>query len=789
MLTNPAVKKKDLYYKLTGFLRHSIFIAFYVLSLQLIFATINNCSMNPLLLVLLLLGIAALSWWKIHWSLYCLLMAIPLVNGLHLLQFIPPLSLFSSIFASIYLLWLPRRLLFTQQNILPRTEVGHLVDILSGIVILSLIVSYLPYPLDSILYQFWHNPFEAYDQLSSSTQGANVLLQGLFFFRIMELEINHRSKWCKLISVFYFQVPIIVFFLVLQMIYRVPALSLGYGFYAPLDDIHSFGSYIAVLFFIFLAIVYGGHLKQKLFTGPFLALILLFVILSYSRATWLAVMVVSTVFLINKLSLRKKVLVISSILLALLAFNLFPNILIKSNQNYLSRLGHVLVLKGQQSDYLRVVLWKRALNIISDFPITGSGIGTFWKISPLYQDFSVSDFKDYYENAHNYFLQFGSDLGLPALLIFLSILFFTDKAGFRVSSQVPEFAPFVKGLLFGLSAYLITCLTGHPLLLSNQQFLFWFVISMIVTPYAFASHRGGDRTGNLSRDTSRFMVVLTMMVLAGYALEYGPGFWRVSNEERKYEYGFYPYEAWNGKKVRWTGEKAFSRLEVAGSLMSFNVYALSYDIHPKGLNFKLFVNRKLFDEINFYKNETRNLRYYLPYKKGEYIEIKVVVSKTFIPLRLGLSQDARKLGLAMSEIKFGDEIPKEGVGFYAMEAWQGIYIEGWPAHRPFKVRWTGLQASINIKDNYKDGMTLFLIAPHQDVAELPVRLNILTNGTLLREIVFTENQWKKVYLDQNMLKAKDVLTFQVNKTFNPKLLGLSEDNRDLGVAVAVLQDE
>lgn len=63
--------------------------------------------------------------------------------------------------------------------------------------------------------------------------------------------------------------------------------------------------------------------------------------------------------------------------------------------------------------------------------------------------------------------------------MFLGILFYAYSAGFDVLRERGESKYLVKGLLFGLSAYLITMLTIHPLLLSNQQFLFWFVIAVI----------------------------------------------------------------------------------------------------------------------------------------------------------------------------------------------------------------------------------------------------------------------------------------------------------------------
>jgi hypothetical protein len=784
MMTNLAIREQDLFRKLFEFLRYSIFLAFYVLSLQLIFITMNHRTINPLLLGSLLLGAAAFSWWKIHWSLYGLLIAIPFVNGLHLLDFIPPLSLLTSIFASIYLVWLPRRLFFEKETISPRTEVGHLVDILSGIVILSLIVTYLPYPLDVILHQFWRNPFEAYDELFFSTHGAHILLQGLFFYRVMELETKSQRPWKNIIPVLYIQASVIILFSIIQLIFRLPEPNQGVGIFAPFEDIHSYGSYIVVLFFFFLNMMFVGHLWHKLFNSVYMGFFFLFAVLSYSRATWLAVIVIGTLFILYKLSMRKRIFLISCILLVLLFINLSPDILLKTHQSYLQRLSSLVTRKGLQDVSVdgRIELWKRALGIMSDFPITGSGIGTFYRISPLYQDPDIGRYKDFYENAHNYFLQFASDLGLPALFVFMSILFFAYKDSFLVFRKNSESAAFLKGLLFGLAAYLITCLTGHPLLLSDQQFLFWFVITSIVVSRGFIKQQA--RSDKVFPKPRMLFFLLAAMLISAYAYD----LWGMPRKQQ-YEYGFYGYEDWGGKKVRWTGKKAVSRTEVKGNLMSLEVFTSQYNIGLKGLNFKVFVNKKLWDEVNFAKSETRNLKYYIPYKKSELVEIKTEVDRTFIPIRLGLSKDSRNLGVAISEIKFSDELPKDGVGFFGMETWTGMKIHGWPKGMPLKFRWTGLRASMNIKGKFKHGVTLFLMSGHPDVGKNPVIVEILGGGGLIREIVLMDNQWKKVYLDQDMVKAKDVLTFQINRTFNPKLLGFSEDNRDLGVAVAVLQEK
>jgi hypothetical protein len=262
----------------------------------------------------------------------------------------------------------------------------------------------------------------------------------------------------------------------------------------------------------------------------------------------------------------------------------------------------------------------------------------------------------------------------------------------------------------------------------------------------------------------------------------------MSQEERKYEYGFYSYEDVKGKKVRWTERKAFSKTVVMGSVIDFDVYAMPHNIGSRGLNFKVFINNELWDEINFTKGEMRRLRYYIPFNKNELIGITTVVNKTFIPIRMGLNKDTRQIGVGISEMKFVDEVPTEGIGFWGVETLTGEPIPGWPKNTQAKFRWTGLRASMNIKDRFKNGVTFFLHSSHPDVANNPVRVNILSDGRLTQEVVLMDHQWKKVFLHHDLLKGSSMLTFKINRTLNPKLLGLSEDYRDLGVAVAIPEE-
>ena len=69
-----------------------------------------------------------------------------------------------------------------------------------------------------------------------------------------------------------------------------------------------------------------------------------------------------------------------------------------------------------------------AFPIIQDFPIFGSGGGSFYSIFPSYQDLELNQF---YDHAHNEYLQFAIEFGLAGAFVLLVILLFTFYKAFR----------------------------------------------------------------------------------------------------------------------------------------------------------------------------------------------------------------------------------------------------------------------------------------------------------------------------------------------------------------------
>ena len=147
------------------------------------------------------------------------------------------------------------------------------------------------------------------------------------------------------------------------------------------------------------------------------------------------------------------------------------------------------------------------------------------------------------KNAHNYFIQFASDVGIPTLFLLLVVILLAFRQAFKMHPNTGDENSLRKGLMVGVGGYLLTCLLGHPLLLSNQQLLFWFAVagmSFIAEP------KGISGGGFLDSRRARMMVaaVLGAVLLAGYGYK-----WVTFREWRGYEFGFYPYEQWDAGQM------------------------------------------------------------------------------------------------------------------------------------------------------------------------------------------------------------------------------------------------
>jgi len=251
--------------------------------------------------------------------------------------------------------------------------------------------------------------------------------------------------------------------------------------------------------------------------------------------------------------------------------------------------------------------------------------------------------------------------------------------------------------------------------------------------------------------------------------------------------GFYYREKWpDGAYYRWTDKEALIKLR-KGGLLELTFICSHPDVEMNPVFLSVSFGTSDLDRISFIRKGAITRQYYIPEATNKNMKLIFKISRTWNPKKMGVNLDKRNLGVAVSEIKYMNKVPKQDVGFYGWEN-LGVYkIPGWPHDVPQRFRWTGKQATIKLGIESKNGLRLFLMCAHPKTDEDPILVNILCDDKLIYQEKFSVNQWKDVLLSPAELKDRKTLTIQVSRTWNPKASGYSEDDRDLGVAVAVLK--
>jgi putative inorganic carbon (hco3(-)) transporter len=127
-------------------------------------------------------------------------------------------------------------------------------------------------------------------------------------------------------------------------------------------------------------------------------------------------------------------------------------------------------------------VWRMALAMISDFPMTGAGLGMFQPVSDLLYGRAFIFSKDVsLPHAHNLALQVAVDQGLPGLVFFILLsgcLVVTVRAALRNAGS-PELRGLAAGASGGLLAYYVFGVTDAVGLGEKPGIIFWLLVAVI----------------------------------------------------------------------------------------------------------------------------------------------------------------------------------------------------------------------------------------------------------------------------------------------------------------------
>lgn len=357
------------------------------------------------------------------------------------------------------------------------------------------------------------NSFIALGYLTSSF--LNYLSGFLLLLIIVNVSMNKRS-----IEYFFYAISIsflLVFFVGLYQIFVNPGFgNIDYWVKAgrissTLTDPNSLGEYVFILFPIFIGFGYYFNSRKKyLSIFSFVLGLLALIMMSYSgsRTSIVGIGIIFLIYFIylgvtlfkkifQKFNLKKIVLNIISyfLILSVLLLFFFGLIFIVKNAHLgddspiiLSRIKSDIEKIGK-SNFLgyvssissgRNILWKQAINMFLDYPVSGVGIGQYYTEISNYNviKYGITSVIDI---TNNYYLQILSEMGMVALMIILWFFIEVFLASIFVFKIIVNKR--FKFLYFNfLLCFIVTLIifnTGPNIIFFEIQYIFMIIIGFL----------------------------------------------------------------------------------------------------------------------------------------------------------------------------------------------------------------------------------------------------------------------------------------------------------------------
>ncbi len=261
------------------------------------------------------------------------------------------------------------------------------------------------------------------------------------------------------------------------------------------NDHTSYGAMIAMFIPVLLGLSFKSNYSQtqKLFIRIMTLIFIFSIVLSYSRAAWLSLMAVLGIWLIIKLKIKLRTLIMSALVLGFIILSFWSTIIIQlsknkqdSSQNIEKHFESMSNIQTDASNLERLNRWNSAFRMFREKPIFGWGPGTY--------SFQYASFQFSYEktiistnagnmgNAHSEYIGPLAESGIFGTLSFLLILVTSIYTGLRVVRRTKdkELRTLALGILLGLITYFLHGFLNNFLDTDKASATFWGFIAMIV---------------------------------------------------------------------------------------------------------------------------------------------------------------------------------------------------------------------------------------------------------------------------------------------------------------------
>lgn len=260
-------------------------------------------------------------------------------------------------------------------------------------------------------------------------------------------------------------------------------------------DHTSYAAVLALLIPVSIALLISSmSAKRKIFFLALTIVLIVALVLSYTRAAWLSLMVAGVVWVVWLLKIRFRYLVLLAIIFLGSIFYFQDNILIWLNQHKTASSGDIRKhissianIRTDDSNVERLNRWTSALRMFEEKPLLGWGPGTYmFQYAPYqasYLKTRESSNLGLKGNAHSEYLGLLSEAGLPAALAFILIIVILFYKGFKLALKLkPKSADRVilLGVLHGLITYVVHGFMNNFLDMDKVAALFWGYAALIL---------------------------------------------------------------------------------------------------------------------------------------------------------------------------------------------------------------------------------------------------------------------------------------------------------------------
>lgn len=316
----------------------------------------------------------------------------------------------------------------------------------------------------------------------------------------------------------------------------------------------------------------------------------------------------------------------------------------------------------------RYFLWREALAIARDHPVSGIGAGAYIVELPNYYSSdkggsaAVQEGWKRIDSAENLILHVGAELGLAGVLglLWLAVAIIALcrrilRTGGRASGLSPPGRILLAAAAAGLLAFGLNAMFHSYVGSFETAYSFWFLAAYLAAADSpSAAPLSGKRRAPVFAALGVLLFAAVLGWDAGHSLSPGSR-WETYHIPR--EFGLYPEEKTSdGRAYRWTRAYGAFSLPENAFRISIPIHAAHPDIASRPVDVELtlvegfFRSKVRLGGIRLVDDAWRTVEVPLPSRYGPGALLLVTVSRAWIPLKVTGAPDPRELGVAVGTL-------------------------------------------------------------------------------------------------------------------------------------------